>query len=123
MTLARFETHDIFNQSPPYEDVDLFGSDPAVDARADQEVGAVAFAKALGFPFVRRAGGQRSSCAVEKRANRVQSIDGGVRSHVDWRERTRHQRDDAEDRFAERQRREVFEPTHDQDHAGEQANE
>ena len=23
----RFETHDIFNQSPPYEDVDLFTSD------------------------------------------------------------------------------------------------
>ncbi len=27
MTLqARFETHEIFNQSPPYEDVDLFGN-------------------------------------------------------------------------------------------------
>jgi putative acyl-CoA dehydrogenase len=26
----RFETHDIFNQSPPYEDVDLFASDPAL---------------------------------------------------------------------------------------------
>jgi putative acyl-CoA dehydrogenase len=26
----RFETHDIFNQSPPYEDVDLFGSDQAL---------------------------------------------------------------------------------------------
>ena len=23
----RFETHDIFNQSPPYEDVDLFATD------------------------------------------------------------------------------------------------
>src|SRR2546421_5354930 len=27
---ARFETHDIFNQSPPYEDVDLFASDRAL---------------------------------------------------------------------------------------------
>src|SRR4029077_12969996 len=26
----RFETHDIFNQSPPYEDVDLFASDRAL---------------------------------------------------------------------------------------------
>src|SRR5688572_16771501 len=26
----RFETHDIFNQSPPYEDVDLYASDPAL---------------------------------------------------------------------------------------------
>src|SRR5436190_900021 len=26
----RFETHDIFNQSPPYEDVDLFTSDQAL---------------------------------------------------------------------------------------------
>ena len=25
--MARFDTHDIFNQSPPYEDVDLFASD------------------------------------------------------------------------------------------------
>jgi putative acyl-CoA dehydrogenase len=31
MTLQqRFETHDIFNQSPPYEDVDLFASDRAL---------------------------------------------------------------------------------------------
>src|SRR5215213_11804849 len=27
---ARFDTHDIFNQSPPYEDVDLFASDGAL---------------------------------------------------------------------------------------------
>ena len=27
---ARFETHDIVNQSPPYEDVDLFASDRAL---------------------------------------------------------------------------------------------
>ena len=26
----RFDTHDIFNQSPPYEDVDLFTSDRAL---------------------------------------------------------------------------------------------
>jgi hypothetical protein len=33
MTLARFETHDVFNQSPPFEDVDLFALDrPLVDA-------------------------------------------------------------------------------------------
>src|ERR1044072_8836201 len=31
MTLqAGFDTHDIFNQSPPYEDVDLFTSDRAL---------------------------------------------------------------------------------------------
>jgi len=36
MTLqTRFETHEIFNQSPPYEDVDLFGNDrPLQDAVA-----------------------------------------------------------------------------------------
>src|SRR4051812_870718 len=27
---ARFDTHDIFNQSPPYEDVDLFASNLAL---------------------------------------------------------------------------------------------
>ena len=33
MTLARFETHDIFNQSPPYEDVNLYTDDrPLQDA-------------------------------------------------------------------------------------------
>jgi putative acyl-CoA dehydrogenase len=30
MTAQRFETHEIFNQSSPYEDVDLFGSDRAL---------------------------------------------------------------------------------------------
>ena len=30
MTVQRFETHEIFNQSPPYDDVDLFGSDRAL---------------------------------------------------------------------------------------------
>ncbi len=30
---SRFETHEVFNQAPPYEDVDLFTSDvPLVDA-------------------------------------------------------------------------------------------
>jgi hypothetical protein len=24
---ARFETHEVFNQSPPYEDIDLYGLD------------------------------------------------------------------------------------------------
>jgi putative acyl-CoA dehydrogenase len=33
MTVARFETHDVFNQSPPFEDVDLFSCDrPLADA-------------------------------------------------------------------------------------------
>jgi putative acyl-CoA dehydrogenase len=27
MSLPRFDTHEVFNQSPPYEDVDLFSSD------------------------------------------------------------------------------------------------
>jgi putative acyl-CoA dehydrogenase len=37
----RFETHDIFNQSPPYEDVDLFASDRALrDAVAANGAGA-----------------------------------------------------------------------------------
>jgi putative acyl-CoA dehydrogenase len=37
----RFETHDIFNQSPAYEDVDLFMSDRALrDAVAANGVGA-----------------------------------------------------------------------------------
>ena len=26
-TLSRFDTHEVFNQSPPYENVDLFASD------------------------------------------------------------------------------------------------
>jgi len=31
MTLQqRFETHDIFNQSPPFQDVDLFATDRAL---------------------------------------------------------------------------------------------
>jgi putative acyl-CoA dehydrogenase len=35
MTLAPFETHDVFNQSPPFEDVDLFSLDrPLVEALA-----------------------------------------------------------------------------------------
>ena len=35
MTLARFETHEVFNQSPPFEDVDLFALDrPLADAVA-----------------------------------------------------------------------------------------
>ena len=30
---SRFDTHEVFNQSPPYEDVDLFASDaPLRDA-------------------------------------------------------------------------------------------
>jgi putative acyl-CoA dehydrogenase len=40
---ARFDTHDIFNQSPPYEDVDLFTSDrPLRDAVAANGAGAQA---------------------------------------------------------------------------------
>src|SRR5437762_4312939 len=44
MTLQqRFETHDIFNQSPPYEGVDLFASDRALrDAVAANGAGAEA---------------------------------------------------------------------------------
>jgi len=39
----RFETHDIFNQSPPYEDVDLFTSDQALrDAVEENGAGAEA---------------------------------------------------------------------------------
>ena len=35
MTVARFETHDVFNQSPPFEDIDLFSLDrPLADAVA-----------------------------------------------------------------------------------------
>lgn len=35
MSAVRFETHDVFNQSPPFEDVDLFSLDrPLVDALA-----------------------------------------------------------------------------------------
>src|SRR3954462_10058189 len=41
-----FETHDIFNQSPPYEDVDLFTSDRAL-RDAVQANGAGAEAAAL----------------------------------------------------------------------------
>jgi putative acyl-CoA dehydrogenase len=41
----RFETHDIFNQSPPYEDIDLFGSDRALrDAVAANGAGTEAAA-------------------------------------------------------------------------------
>src|SRR5256885_791429 len=41
----RFETHDIFNQSPPYEDIDLFASDRALrDAVAANGAGAEAAA-------------------------------------------------------------------------------
>ena len=44
MTL-RFDTHDIFNQSPPFEDVDLFASDRALaDAVAANGAGAEAAA-------------------------------------------------------------------------------
>src|SRR5207248_5812230 len=42
---ARFETHDIVNQSPPYEDVDLFASDQALrDAVKANRAGAEAAA-------------------------------------------------------------------------------
>jgi len=35
-TLSRFDTHEVFNQSPPYENVDLFASDiPLKEAVAD----------------------------------------------------------------------------------------
>jgi putative acyl-CoA dehydrogenase len=27
MAISRFDTHEVFNQSPPYENVDLFSSD------------------------------------------------------------------------------------------------
>ncbi len=41
----RFDTHDIFNQSPPYEDVDLFASDRALrDAVAANGAGGEAAA-------------------------------------------------------------------------------
>ena len=43
---ARFDTHDIFNQSPPYEDVDLFASDRPLRDAAEAN-GAGAEAKAL----------------------------------------------------------------------------
>src|SRR5437588_52650 len=43
---ARFETHDIFNQSPPYEDVDLFASDRSL-REAVEANGAGAEAAAL----------------------------------------------------------------------------
>src|SRR5215471_7488473 len=41
--LPRFETHEVFNQSPPYQDVDLFASDqPLQDAvRANGAAGEV----------------------------------------------------------------------------------
>jgi putative acyl-CoA dehydrogenase len=44
MTLqARFDTHDIFNQSPPYQDVDLFANDAALrDALAANGAGSEA---------------------------------------------------------------------------------
>ena len=32
----RSESHDIFNQSPPYEDVDLFASDRALPSLKDR---------------------------------------------------------------------------------------
>ena len=41
----RFDTHEVFNQSPPYEDVDLFASDrPLRDAVAANGAGGEAAA-------------------------------------------------------------------------------
>src|SRR5579863_8280510 len=38
---SRFDTHEVFNQSPPYEDVDLFASDtPLAEAVAANGAGA-----------------------------------------------------------------------------------
>ena len=34
---SRFDTHEVFNQSPPYENVDLFSSDAAVAGRGQSE--------------------------------------------------------------------------------------
>ena len=32
-TLPRFDTQEVFNQSPPYEDIDLYSSDRAAHRR------------------------------------------------------------------------------------------
>jgi len=37
-TLSRFDTHEVFNQSPPYENVDLFASAAALTATAPAAV-------------------------------------------------------------------------------------
>ena len=55
MTQASFATHEVFNQSPPFEDVDLFALDrPLVDAvaangGASAAAGTVRVRQALGF--------------------------------------------------------------------------
>jgi putative acyl-CoA dehydrogenase len=40
MTLPRFDTHEVFNQSPPFEDVDLFASDVALQEAVKANGGA-----------------------------------------------------------------------------------
>ena len=64
-TRSRFDTHEVFNQSPPYENVDLFGSDAALqdavraNGAADEEPLLSAFGRHWGtaemFALGRRA--------------------------------------------------------------------
>ncbi|UGY14993.1 acyl-CoA dehydrogenase family protein [Bradyrhizobium septentrionale] len=49
MTQAPFATHDVFNQSPPFEDVDLFTADAPLVAAAAANGGAAATAELSGF--------------------------------------------------------------------------
>ena len=64
-TLPRFDTHEMFNQSPPYEDIDLFSSDLPLQeavrrmAQADEAAALSAFGRQWGtagmFAAARRA--------------------------------------------------------------------
>src|SRR5271170_7969726 len=53
-TLSRFDTHEVFNQSPPYENVDLFTSDKPLreavvaNGAADEAASLSAYGKQLG---------------------------------------------------------------------------
>jgi len=67
-TALQLDTHEIFNQSPPYEDIDLFSTDaPLVDAvRANGAGGETAALCAFG-----RQWGTAEMFALGRRANEI----------------------------------------------------
>jgi len=65
-TLARFDTQEVFNQSPPYENIDLFSSDrPLIEAvKANGAGGEAASLSAFG-----RQWGKAEMFSAARRAN------------------------------------------------------
>ena len=80
--MGAFDTHEVFNQSPPYEDVDLFGSDVALQeaVKANGVAAPAAVLSAFGRHWG-RAGMFEQARLANEHTPRLKSFDGQGRRH------------------------------------------